>query len=236
MRPAIHPATRAVVFRDKSAGTAFLTRSTIVTRDLPTVEWEDGRTYRCGTSTSPPPATRSGPGPPASWTPRAAWRSSAAATPAPERRKHASRPSEGLHGRETCFPSRRGCPPTAPAAGWGRARTRRRGRPRHAHLRARHGARRRQPRGRRRGGRRGPRTERGGEVDAAVAAGGPAPSRPRHVRVAGGDPANPAACADRRHPAGHGTAPDPHGPRGRDFVAGHHRDPVPRPELLDGSG
>ncbi|MEZ0163394.1 type B 50S ribosomal protein L31 [Kineococcus sp. LSe6-4] len=45
MRPAIHPVYEAVVFRDKSAGTAFLTRSTIVTRDLPTLEWEDGRTY-----------------------------------------------------------------------------------------------------------------------------------------------------------------------------------------------
>lgn len=45
MRPAIHPVYEAVVFCDKSAGTAFLTRSTIVTRDLPTVEWEDGRTY-----------------------------------------------------------------------------------------------------------------------------------------------------------------------------------------------
>lgn len=43
MRPHIHPPYRPVVFRDRSAGTAFLTRSTL-TSDR-TVEWEDGRTY-----------------------------------------------------------------------------------------------------------------------------------------------------------------------------------------------
>jgi len=41
-----HPAYGFVVFRDKSAGTAFLSRSTLATRtDLPTLEWEDGGTY-----------------------------------------------------------------------------------------------------------------------------------------------------------------------------------------------
>ncbi|MGW1836594.1 type B 50S ribosomal protein L31 [Streptomyces sp. BBFR2] len=43
MKPGIHPAYGPVVFRDKAAGFAFLTRST-ATSDT-TVEWEDGRTY-----------------------------------------------------------------------------------------------------------------------------------------------------------------------------------------------
>ena len=43
MKPDIHPAYRPVVFRDKTAGFAFLTRSTR-TSDR-TVEWEDGATY-----------------------------------------------------------------------------------------------------------------------------------------------------------------------------------------------
>jgi len=43
MKPGIHPAYEAVVFRDRAAGFAFLTRST-ATSDK-TVEWEDGRTY-----------------------------------------------------------------------------------------------------------------------------------------------------------------------------------------------
>lgn len=43
MKPGIHPAYGPVVFRDRAAGTAFLTRST-ATSDR-TVEWEDGRTY-----------------------------------------------------------------------------------------------------------------------------------------------------------------------------------------------
>ncbi|UGQ13114.1 type B 50S ribosomal protein L31 [Yinghuangia sp. ASG 101] len=43
MRPTIHPEYRPVVFRDKSADFAFLTRSTR-TSDK-TVEWTDGRTY-----------------------------------------------------------------------------------------------------------------------------------------------------------------------------------------------
>jgi large subunit ribosomal protein L31 len=41
----IHPTYGDVVFRDKSAGTAFLSRSTLVTRDLPSIAWEDGREY-----------------------------------------------------------------------------------------------------------------------------------------------------------------------------------------------
>ncbi|MBV9026829.1 MAG: type B 50S ribosomal protein L31 [Streptomycetaceae bacterium] len=43
MKPGIHPAYRPVVFRDRSADFAFLTRST-KTSDK-TVEWEDGTTY-----------------------------------------------------------------------------------------------------------------------------------------------------------------------------------------------
>lgn len=43
MKPGIHPAYGPVVFRDKSAGFAFLTRST-ATSDK-TIDWEDGGTY-----------------------------------------------------------------------------------------------------------------------------------------------------------------------------------------------
>ncbi|MEU1817177.1 type B 50S ribosomal protein L31 [Streptomyces roseifaciens] len=43
MKPGIHPPYGPVVFRDRAAGFAFLTRST-ATSDK-TVEWEDGRTY-----------------------------------------------------------------------------------------------------------------------------------------------------------------------------------------------
>ncbi len=43
MKPGIHPEYRQVVFRDKSGGLAFLTRSTATSTR--TVEWEDGRTY-----------------------------------------------------------------------------------------------------------------------------------------------------------------------------------------------
>ncbi|GHJ26006.1 MULTISPECIES: type B 50S ribosomal protein L31 [Streptomyces] len=43
MKPGIHPAYRPVVFRDRAADFAFLTRST-ATSDT-TVEWEDGNTY-----------------------------------------------------------------------------------------------------------------------------------------------------------------------------------------------
>lgn len=43
MKPGIHPAYGPVVFRDKAAYHAFLTRSTL--RGERTVEWEDGRTY-----------------------------------------------------------------------------------------------------------------------------------------------------------------------------------------------
>ncbi|TDD93718.1 type B 50S ribosomal protein L31 [Actinomadura rubrisoli] len=39
----IHPEYRPVVFRDRGAGVAFLTRSTAVTSQ--TIEWEDGRAY-----------------------------------------------------------------------------------------------------------------------------------------------------------------------------------------------
>ena len=46
MKTNVHPDYALVVFRDKSAGTSFLSRSTLVSRgDLPTVEWEDGGTY-----------------------------------------------------------------------------------------------------------------------------------------------------------------------------------------------
>ncbi|MGW2917332.1 type B 50S ribosomal protein L31 [Streptomyces angustmyceticus] len=43
MQPGIHPAYGPVVFRDRAAGFAFLTRSTATSEQ--TVEWEDGRTY-----------------------------------------------------------------------------------------------------------------------------------------------------------------------------------------------
>jgi large subunit ribosomal protein L31 len=43
MKPDIHPAYRPVVFRDRSAGFAFLTRSTATSEK--TVDWEDGATY-----------------------------------------------------------------------------------------------------------------------------------------------------------------------------------------------
>ncbi|GHE92431.1 50S ribosomal protein L31 type B 2 [Streptomyces spiralis] len=43
MKPGIHPEYRPVVFRDRAADFAFLTRST-ATSDR-TVEWEDGNTY-----------------------------------------------------------------------------------------------------------------------------------------------------------------------------------------------
>ncbi|MCX4763999.1 type B 50S ribosomal protein L31 [Streptomyces sp. NBC_01275] len=43
MRNGIHPAYGPVVFRDRAANYAFLTRSTM-SGDR-TIEWEDGRTY-----------------------------------------------------------------------------------------------------------------------------------------------------------------------------------------------
>jgi large subunit ribosomal protein L31 len=43
MKPRIHPDTRLVVFRDRAANAAFLTRSTADSSK--TIEWEDGHTY-----------------------------------------------------------------------------------------------------------------------------------------------------------------------------------------------
>ncbi|MCX5008093.1 type B 50S ribosomal protein L31 [Streptomyces sp. NBC_00638] len=43
MRPDIHPESRPVVFRDRAAGVAFLTRSTA--RSSKTVEWDDGAVH-----------------------------------------------------------------------------------------------------------------------------------------------------------------------------------------------
>ena len=43
MKPGIHPDYHHVVFRDKSADFAFLTRSTVTSTQ--TIEWEDGNTY-----------------------------------------------------------------------------------------------------------------------------------------------------------------------------------------------
>ena len=43
MQHTIHPAYRPVVFRDRSAGHAFLTRSTMTSQKA--VVWEDGTTY-----------------------------------------------------------------------------------------------------------------------------------------------------------------------------------------------
>lgn len=45
MQPDIHPAYEPVVFRDRSAGTSFLTRSTLRPSGAETVEWSDGNTY-----------------------------------------------------------------------------------------------------------------------------------------------------------------------------------------------
>ena len=43
MKPGIHPAYRPVVFRDRTADFAFLTRSTAAGNQ--TIDWEDGNTY-----------------------------------------------------------------------------------------------------------------------------------------------------------------------------------------------
>ena len=43
MQENIHPAYRDVVFKDLSSGFAFLTRSTIQTKE--TITWEDGNEY-----------------------------------------------------------------------------------------------------------------------------------------------------------------------------------------------
>jgi len=43
MKSDIHPEYRPVVFQDVSAGTSFITRSTIATSE--TVQWEDGNEY-----------------------------------------------------------------------------------------------------------------------------------------------------------------------------------------------
>ena len=43
MKPGIHPAYGPVVFRDRAAGHAFLTRSTATSSQ--SVTWEDGNTY-----------------------------------------------------------------------------------------------------------------------------------------------------------------------------------------------
>lgn len=43
MKPRIHPVSRPVVFRDRAAGTAFLTRSTADSGER--VVWEDGDSY-----------------------------------------------------------------------------------------------------------------------------------------------------------------------------------------------
>jgi large subunit ribosomal protein L31 len=43
MKQGIHPDYHPVVFRDRAAGLAFLTRSTVVSQQ--TVSWEDGSSY-----------------------------------------------------------------------------------------------------------------------------------------------------------------------------------------------
>lgn len=43
MKPRIHPDSRYVVFRDRTADVTFLTRSTADSSK--TIEWEDGHTY-----------------------------------------------------------------------------------------------------------------------------------------------------------------------------------------------
>ena len=46
MRPGIHPDYHPIVFRDKSADFAFLTRSTMTSDQ--TIEWEDGNLPKIG--------------------------------------------------------------------------------------------------------------------------------------------------------------------------------------------
>jgi large subunit ribosomal protein L31 len=43
MKPGIHPNYREVVFQDLTSGFAFLTRSTVNTRE--NIAWEDGKEY-----------------------------------------------------------------------------------------------------------------------------------------------------------------------------------------------
>ena len=43
MKASVHPASRPVVFRDRAADVAFLTRSTA--DSARTIEWEDGNSY-----------------------------------------------------------------------------------------------------------------------------------------------------------------------------------------------
>ncbi|MGW2564551.1 type B 50S ribosomal protein L31 [Streptomyces sp. NPDC001514] len=43
MKPRIHPVSRPVVFRDRAADVAFLTRSTAGSDK--TIDWQDGNTY-----------------------------------------------------------------------------------------------------------------------------------------------------------------------------------------------
>ncbi|MEB4593459.1 type B 50S ribosomal protein L31 [Candidatus Thiothrix sp. Deng01] len=43
MKPGIHPKYREVVFQDLTSGFAFLTRSTVESRE--TIAWEDGNEY-----------------------------------------------------------------------------------------------------------------------------------------------------------------------------------------------
>ncbi|GAA1387883.1 type B 50S ribosomal protein L31 [Luteococcus peritonei] len=46
MKKQIHPSYTPVVFRDRSAGTSFLTRSTLaVGPESPRIEWTDGQSY-----------------------------------------------------------------------------------------------------------------------------------------------------------------------------------------------
>lgn len=78
MKPGIHPAYGPVVFRDKAADYAFLTRSTLTSER--TVEWEDGHTYPVvdvEISSASHPST---PAPRASSTRRDGWSGSNAGT------------------------------------------------------------------------------------------------------------------------------------------------------------
>ncbi|MEU6016832.1 type B 50S ribosomal protein L31 [Streptomyces sp. NPDC047515] len=45
MKSRIHPVSRPVVFRDRAAGAAFLTRSTMPVSSDARVTWEDGLSY-----------------------------------------------------------------------------------------------------------------------------------------------------------------------------------------------
>lgn len=79
MKQGIHLEYRPVVFRDRPAGFAFLTRSTAT--PTATIDCEDGQTCPVVDVDVSAASHRSGPGAHGSWTARAASSGSAGATP-----------------------------------------------------------------------------------------------------------------------------------------------------------